>query len=107
MFGFFRKKAMKAFAVKIYQELILDSIKGDNYFGRTADEISSTIGLDVIAVYGLMNKLIEHELIEELDGEKLTYKAVNIHSIILAATSSNEVFSFSKKSVDRVNFSGV
>ena len=107
MFGFFRKKAVKVIAVNVIQELVMDKIRGEHFYGRTAMEIATFTGLNIVAVYGMLNRLIEYQLIEEIDGEELSYRAFNVPSRTLSATSSNEVFSYAKASVDRVDLRGV
>lgn len=107
MFGFFRKKAIKVIAVNVVQELVMDKIRGEHFYGRTATEIATLTGLKIVAVYGMLNRLVEYQLIEEIDEGELSYRALSVPSRILSATSSNEVFSYAKASVERIDFRGI
>ena len=107
MLGFFRKKALKVVATNLYQELIIDHIRGENALGRTGEQIAQSTGLNPVAVFGMLNRLIEYGLIEEIDTGELSYRAINIPDRVFMATSPNEVFAFSKHSVDKVSFSGL
>ncbi|MFA0911714.1 hypothetical protein NHG86_18310 [Vibrio cholerae] len=107
MFGFLRKKAIKVVAVNLYQELLFDQIRGEKFFGRTSEEICTSTGLNIVAVFGMMNCMIHAGLVEEIDDGTLSYRAINIPSSIRTATSNQELFAYSRQVVNQVDFTGV
>ncbi|KYN88880.1 hypothetical protein ATY37_14835 [Vibrio cidicii] len=109
MFSFFKKKALKVIAVNTYQALIEDQITGAHLTGRTASEISTVTGLNFISTVGMLKRLQKYDLIEELQlYDTPTFKAKNIPSdLYLDGGRRGATFEYSKKSVDKVDFSGI
>ncbi|WP_051867782.1 hypothetical protein [Vibrio sp. ER1A] len=106
MFGFFKNKAYKVIATNTLQELVMCKLYNNPFEGRGAEEISQKTGLNLVSTYGMLNRMIEYHLIEEIEwNDKLFYRAINIPCSLDVFSNQNQIFGYAKRSIDRVNFS--